>query len=163
MKTVGLTYLLLLLLCPWAAGQSLGTSLLGTTGDFKADNGYSISFSVGELSVTTMIEDRYTFTQGFQQPDSIGRKPGFGPEVIKIFPNPVQTFLFIDIFIDESPEFWIEVYNLKGSKIYQEKYTDIFYGSRKILNVQDLPKGLYFLKIYSTNGRIIEKNKFVKM
>lgn len=165
MKIAGLTYLLLMLLCPWAAGQSLGTKLMGTTGDFKSNNGYSLSYSVGELSVSTSPGETYFFTQGFQQPDTMvsRRPPGSGPQAIEVFPNPFQTNLYVNIFIDESPEFWIEVYNLKGSKVYQEKYTDIYYGSQRILNGQSLPKGLYFIKIYSTNGKKIEKFKLVKM
>lgn len=161
MKTIGLTSLLFLLLCPWAASQSLVPTLMGTTGDFKTA-GYSLSYSVGELSVTTLSGGDYFLTQGFQQPDSVFTIIG-GPQTIEAFPNPVSTNLTINIFIEESPEFWVEIYNIKGSKVYQEKYTGVYYGSRKKIDFQEFPKGLYFVKIYSTNGKSMEKFKIVKM
>jgi hypothetical protein len=67
-----------------------------------------------------------------------------------LFPNPVQTDL--QIKLNETITS-IEVIDITGCRLLQSNST--------VLNVTDLPAGIYFAKIVSENGRIVT-GKFVK-
>lgn len=171
MKIAGLTYLLLMLLCPWAAGQSLGTTLLGTTGDFKSGS-YSLSYSVGELLVTSSSSGNYFLTQGFQQPYLVSKKQQDDtvswcypecPQLIKVYPNPVEKELNIQFYKLGINNFSVEIYNIRGSKVLQVKYSNLGYGEIVKINFEDLPKELYLIYAYSSDGKLMEKFKVIKI
>ncbi|MFK7772357.1 MAG: T9SS type A sorting domain-containing protein [Saprospiraceae bacterium] len=81
-------------------------------------------------------------------------------EIKNIYPNPVLTTLTID-FLADTDEVNIEIINIQG-KVSIQKNRDIEKGFNQIqLNVNDLPKGIYFLKI--NNGKQETRQRFVKM
>ena len=50
------------------AQVSMVNSVLATAGDFQTNGSYSLSWTVGELAVSTLTEGSNVLTQGFQQP-----------------------------------------------------------------------------------------------
>ena len=106
----------------------------------------------------------YKLTQGFQQyyGEDSGFCEGCIPD-IKAFPNPVQDILklyFIDIGIND---FTIDIYNLKGSKVYQKRLLGITSGQKVEFDMERFPKGLYFINIYSDDAKLYSKFKIIKM
>ena len=87
-----------------------------------------------------------------------GRCIAFNPTAIselsnnlnyKIYPNPVEKQLHIKLgTIEELIE--VEIINVTGKKIVERKYVN----SKNIeLNVDDLLKGIYFMKISTSSGK----------
>lgn len=68
---------------------------------------------------------------------------------IKIYPNPTSDYVYF-IGINENVE--ISLFSSNGTKLKETK--------KMFLNIQDLPNGLYFLKI--TEGNNIHTNKIIK-
>lgn len=169
MKTVGLTYLLLLLLCPWAVAQVKDPVLIGTTGYFQSVSGYSVSYSVGELAIASETSGNFLLTQGFQQffldadPILPPCENDNCPELIKAFPNPVKDMLYIQFYKLGVNNFTMDIYNSKGGKVYQKKYQEITYGAKFGLNFENFPKGLYLINISSDDGKLLDRFKIIKI
>ena len=70
---------------------------------------------------------------------------------IKIFPNPAQNYL--DIYTGTTTENILQIVDTKGNKILTEKIID-----HKRINTENLPSGIYLIKIQTTNGEITTKN-----
>ena len=65
---------------------------------------------------------------------------------IKIYPNPAIDILQIDYSGNETGE--IEILNIEGENIYLDKLT-----AHLTINIQNLPAGIYLLKIISTESQ----------
>ena len=71
---------------------------------------------------------------------------------IKTFPNPVSDQLNIALSLENSTLVSVEIYNLAGQIIVSNNY-DLQAGSQTIrINLNELAKGSYILKITNTNG-----------
>lgn len=162
-KIQKLTIFILAISIHLANSQSITPSLLACTGNTQATDGYTISYTVGELTVVSLNSKGYYLTQGFQQsyPESI--TPPVPLNLISVTPNPFRDHLNINFFIAEPYDFGIEIYNSCGRKNYIADFPDVIYSQRESLNLEFLPKGLYFIHIYSINGKISKVFKIEKM
>jgi photosystem II stability/assembly factor-like uncharacterized protein len=67
---------------------------------------------------------------------------------IKVYPNPTNDYLYLDIDFDKVQDFKTEIYDMKGSLVMKFKLEDKFIGKRTIkMNIESLQKGFYLLKI----------------
>lgn len=69
---------------------------------------------------------------------------------INFYPNPVKELIFLSDFIDSD----YEIYNLLGNMVQKGKSKDNY------INVNQLAKGIYVLKLHK-NGNVINQ-KFIK-
>lgn len=70
---------------------------------------------------------------------------------ISIYPNPAQSFLFIETTLENLQ---IEVHNMMGQSIFQT--------NEKSINVESLLPGVYFLHLKSENSNGFKTLKFIK-
>ena len=73
----------------------------------------------------------------------------FSSEIIKMYPNPVTSVLYIDSYILDLTK--VEIFSLLGKKI-KEVATEL-----NSINVDELSSGIYFIKAYSGNKHITKK------
>lgn len=71
---------------------------------------------------------------------------------IKIYPNPVNNTLFIQIENEQIEE--MSLFNLSGQAVYQGKF-------KKEISVADFTSGIYFLQLKNKYGEIIKTEKVV--
>jgi hypothetical protein len=71
---------------------------------------------------------------------------------LSIYPNPVNDYLQIKILKEKTP-YTIQFFDLKGSCVMQQAIKD---NNNKI-NIELLPKGVYFLKIFNEKSSTIQK------
>lgn len=69
---------------------------------------------------------------------------------VLVFPNPTTGIL--NIQISDSSEYNIEVFNLSGQLILKSQIS-----RNTTLNLNDLPKGVYFLRLYNIKSSIYRK------
>jgi len=74
---------------------------------------------------------------------------------VQIFPNPVHDNVSIEILYQKEISF-IEIVNIQGTIVKRHKFAN----NQNSINVEDLPKGIYFIRIQNDTGYIVEK--FVK-
>gem|GEM_PF-4496941 len=84
---------------------------------------------------------------------------------IRIYPNPANDNLTISITSPEARQangklriMDVSILDITGKQVTSKKYKE--QSKKYIVNVEDLPAGLYFVKIKTNNGEIIRK--FVK-
>lgn len=99
-----------------------------------------------------------TLTIVFDFSSCVGVDEMNGNWPVRIFPNPTKDLLFIE-YSDDSPV-QIILSNINGQIVYQETLKSNSFGSEQVqLNLNFLPKGLYLLKLVSTDrfhiGKII--------
>ena len=113
----------------------------------------SITYNIVEMEAERMIVDIEFGGNGFwtyilQKINDLSVKnPDFNS--IKMYPNPVTSFLFIDSYIIELTK--VEIFSSLGKKV--KEVTKDF----KSINVGELSNGVYFIKAYSDNKIITRK------
>lgn len=75
--------------------------------------------------------------------------------MVVLYPNPVENSLYLEI--DGANTVWIE--NAMKQTVYNVHVTDV--KMKRELNIQDLPNGLYFVKVQTKSG-LITTRKIVK-
>jgi hypothetical protein len=145
--------------------QELSQQVLVCVAGVTRSGAIEYSHTIGESAVELFSTADLDLTQGFQQPRIIFSKenPPSGNGV-NVYPNPVVDFLNVELFGDGSRSFRIEVINISGTLVRTEKVTfsDPFWEIRQY-PVDQLIKGLYFIRIVSDDGIINRTFKIDKM
>ncbi len=77
--------------------------------------------------------------------------------ILSVYPNPVQQKLFYNFFEKPADCVNISLYNTKGTLILSE----YCYFQKGEINLQNIPKGIYFLN-YTTQNKVFTK-KIIKL
>jgi predicted nucleic acid-binding Zn ribbon protein len=82
---------------------------------------------------------------------------------VKLFPNPVQDALTIELNADDSNRLFnsqnsIVIIDTNGNKVIEQQSK----STTTTLDVQKLKQGVYVLKVLSPEGQILQTQKFVK-
>lgn len=136
----------------------LSHSVISAAGDYFESTKTSISWTLGELAVTTLQGDNMILTQGFQQPFDIGVgiKQNEMNWTISVYPNPVTDELRILFDVPSPGDYLIEIQDVTGRVIRQEVHKQIQPGETIILNTSRFLNGIYFLKVISPDKEQIQ-------
>ncbi len=149
---------------PAKFNQSVGAVPLSPGQDTNAFSGHVYSPTSGASCVDSV---RYTFYNGANASDSVSivikyvASATFNVEekslsINKIYPNPANQLVFIEIDEQNTDGLTVDLYNLLGSKVRSTPVT----SSRVQMNVADLHAGIYLCTI-SKNGTAVETRKVV--
>jgi hypothetical protein len=69
-----------------------------------------------------------------------------------VFPNPTQDNLNINIAVDKETDFVLEVKDVTGKLVMEQKAHFSKDNPQHQLNISSLSKGIYFLEIISDDG-----------
>ena len=75
---------------------------------------------------------------------------------IRFFPNPASTTINFEFKAQVEKGTILQVFNFLGRQVLTIPVS----GSRVSVNVTDLIKGVYIFQVKTSNGRILETNKF---
>ena len=118
--------------------------LINTTGATISDSRYSIEYSVGEISITTLTANANAsyITQGLLQPNIKIINPAcvIVNDTVSCFPNPTQNILSVVTRVD-----WITSYRIYAA---DGKLVRIANFVNHQINMNYLPGGAYFIKLY---------------
>jgi hypothetical protein len=131
----------------------MAPSVLSSSGGYGENENFSISWTLGELAITTLRGENFVLTQGFQQPSDfgVGIKKNEIDWNISAYPNPVHKELNILFDLRESKDFLLELQDVTGRFLKQESHQNVNAGDLVILNTSDLIGGVYFLRILTTD------------
>jgi len=144
--------------------QSLKPEVISTAGDFFVGANAMLSWTIGETMITTLEGTNAILTQGFQQPFEMvvsNISDHHPPLQIKVFPNPISTFLSISFLIERERKFIIDIVDITGKMIYNEKVTSS--QLVKQIDFSLFKTGLYILRLRSEEGYIIKSYKIQKI
>jgi hypothetical protein len=161
------TFLLLILMAPGCNlfSQTLSLQVVVAVAGVTSNGTINYSQTIGETAVEVFNSSDYVFTQGFQQPcikfSKENPPPGNG---VKVYPNPVTDILNIELFGEKARIFRIELVTISGTIVKSEKmvFSGQFWDIQQI-SVDNISKGLYFVRIISEDGIINRTFKIDKM
>lgn len=145
--------------------QTLSHQVLVPVAGVSSTGTISYSQTIGETAVEVISSSDYVFTQGFQQPGIKFSKdtppPGNG---VKVYPNPVTDYVNIELFGNEARSFIIEFVNISGTTLISEKllFNDQYWYNKQF-PVKTFSRGLFFIRIISSDGMISRIFKIEKL
>ncbi|MBE9510529.1 MAG: T9SS type A sorting domain-containing protein [Bacteroidetes bacterium] len=145
--------LLILVLTTSVSVKAQQAEVIATSGDFYENSSGSLSWTLGEVVIETLSETNFILTQGFQQSKltvtAINDLQTSGIE-LSVYPNPTNSFLFIEVKTDKQRDLQINLFDLNGKLILQKKIT----GSKQTVNMQNYKPATYILKVTEGNKEI---------
>ncbi|HVN58562.1 MAG TPA: T9SS type A sorting domain-containing protein [Bacteroidales bacterium] len=155
----------LLLLGISLMGQTLKQEVIATAGGYNvsSDNQLSISWTLGETIIPTFKSGDGTLilTHGFQQKLIItGIDENIDtPVKVKIFPNPASEQVKIQFDAATDKEVLLYLIDAQGKLVKTDRIDES--SVEKTLNLEDLPAGLYYLRMIK--GNLVNIYKVVKL
>ncbi|MFN3554559.1 MAG: T9SS type A sorting domain-containing protein [Bacteroidales bacterium] len=131
-----------------AFGQDVSTSVLNSSGGEGKSGTMTIAWSVGEVVTETFQQGDVWLTQGLFQPEiiitSVKEIAGILYD-IRVFPNPSRDLLNIrfDRHPGEKTTWWLFG---QGGNVMK---TGVLDGLTETFSLEELPAGIYFLRIIS--------------
>ena len=143
-------------------GLQAQTSVNATGGNASGSGG-SASYSVGQLAYTTNTGTNGSVSEGVQQPFEISVVTGIEEAKdiflnVSAYPNPTTDYLELKVENLQLSELSYKLYDISG-KVYQNK--EIGNGITKI-EMQNLPQGIYFIKVIDTKNKEFKTFKIIK-
>lgn len=129
----------------------LSPTVIASAGNYAEAGGISLSWTLGEIAVTTLEQGDLILTQGFQQsyklPDGIDLDPVDWQ--IVAYPNPVDNELKIQFDVLEPTDFWIEIQDVTGRVLSQKQYKEIHPGDIIPVSMNTYKYGVYFFRVFT--------------
>lgn len=148
-----------------AFSQELSHQVMVPAAGLFSNSTVFLSQTVGETAIEIFKDIDYTITQGFQQP-GIKLIPGTKPAGtgVKVYPNPVEETLTVELFGETGRSFIVTVVNIYGAIVctVELSFTDPYWYMLQ-QPVDDLAPGLYLVKVKSRDGVVNRTIKIEKM
>ena len=158
---------IIIFMVSWANvfSQHLSHQVLVPAAGIAISNSLSYSQTIGETAIEIISCSDYVFTQGFQQPaieiSQVIIPPGNGVEV---YPNPAKDYIDIKLYGDVPRKFRIDIISITGRIVSSTtlSFIDSYFYIHKF-DVDQLIRGLYYVKVQSMDGLISRSFKIEKM
>lgn len=137
--------------------------VIASAGGYDVKGGLSLSWTLGETIIPTFMskDGTLTLTSGFQQQVLITAvEENLDVLVnIKIFPNPASDVVNISFESPVEEEIVLTLFDSQGKLVKK----DLIESSmiEKQINLQDIPAGIYYLRM--TKGKLVNVYKVVKL
>ncbi len=135
--------------------------VIASAGGYNSATGVSLSWTLGETIVPTFSSSNLILTHGFQQQLIITSVQENLESLVKItiYPNPAVDV--INLLLDEALEGEVEISVIDYmGRIVRTDFMEAFMIEKQI-NMQDLPGGIYFMRL--TKGKLSNVYKVVKL
>ena len=165
MKKSVLIALMFTLAAVFARGQSLSPTVLSNAGGYFDNGAVSLSWTLGELAVTTISSGNYVLTQGFQQVFDFGTSIDNPEEItwsFMIYPNPVQDRLRLSFSLQEITDVIVEIMDVSGRKMLTRNLYGLIGKTESVIDIEHLSQGMYMLHIISADRRTRKTVQFHK-
>lgn len=148
-------------------GQILSPTVISSAGGYLSNANVSVSFTVGEVAVTTLQGTSLILTQGFQQPFEldVGTAVNNLPVnwAVDAYPNPVSEYLNIRFSVAQEKDFILQITDLSGRKMIVKNLNRVAPGQVEQVDLTGFSPGLYLVKIISRDRNIVRMYKIQKI
>jgi Secretion system C-terminal sorting domain len=156
-------FILVTMLFALYANAQIKQEVIASAGGYNVNGGLSISWTLGETIIPTFKsqDGSLILTHGFQQ-QLIITTVEENLEVlvkIKIFPNPASDVVNIQFESPVDGEVVLTIYDSQGKLVKRDMIESTMV--EKQINLQDIPAGIYYLKL--TKGKLVNVYKVVKL
>jgi len=149
MKKHILSYIVLLFFSFNLTSQNLSRSIVSVQGGSDKSQGIIIDWTLGENITETVRSANNIFTQGFHQPHlktlKIDEESSLSLDRIRIYPNPVNAILHIQLHNDLLTHYNINLFDSNGRFIKSLNVSES--ASNIAFDLSDVSSGIYLLRI----------------
>lgn len=144
--------------------QTATSHIISSGGNDVNNAGKQLTYTIGEVLVSTYKAGANTFTQGFNQPSKLvvtsvsDMQTGY---TLNTYPNPSQDIVNIDINGKLSGPLSLEMFDSKGSKITPLMLQND--NSKIRFNMQGLPTGYYYVRLVNSADHSASTIKIAKI
>lgn len=144
--------------------QAFLPNVVASDGEYAMTASGSISWTLGEVMTETFSDPSNVFTQGFQQPRQLDEAVINlqNQSIIKYYPNPASTNLFILTANLQPGNYTMEVFNIQGVELHNEPCLVGMNQYTHNLSIAHLPNGMYLVRFYEKQGNFSTTFKFTK-
>jgi len=132
-----------------------------SAGKTVKNSNYSMSYSIGELSIATYKKTTVTLTQGQQQGNliitSLNEIENTGIQA-KAYPNPTSNFVMLSIEGNNTSDLEYTLTNVSGSLLLSEKNL----SEQQKISMNQYKSGIYFLTVSDRRNNNIHTFKIIK-
>ncbi|MCH8318194.1 MAG: T9SS type A sorting domain-containing protein [Bacteroidetes bacterium] len=142
--------------------QSLSPEVIANSGGYYSSTNATLSWTIGESIIETSSNLNNILTQGFQQSSySVTAIEEYlnSDYNINVYPNPVNEFVTINISSEKQIQLTVELKDLKGKILV----TKIINGNNLQIDLSQFANSIYFLKISTTEGKMLKSYKIQKV
>ncbi len=145
----------------------VATTITDANGDYSfsgiGNNTYKIWVEIAGKTTTPIVVTLNSTNPNSSNNDFVVKNNTVVPKVVSIdnsqkelqmktYPNPVENQLNIALSLENNTQISVEIYNLAGQNLLSNNY-NLQAGSQTLrINLSDLAKGSYILRITNTNG-----------
>lgn len=114
----------------------------------------------GFIRADRILPGEYAFANG-NLPDFVASNQATKVEIreLNLFPNPAVEYLIIEGNFDNEANIVVEIYDLSSKLIKSENF-NVQNDFTLKMNVQDMPQGIYIIKINDEKGLLIDSQPF---
>lgn len=155
MKSLSLTWLCTVLSCYAALSQTIEPQVINSSGGTYRKPYYIIDWSVGELALIDLMQapqGAALLTNGFiqpftQNPNDINTDDQFGPDEIRILPNPTHDVVEINFMTKQQGRIKMILTDDRGRLMYNKEFSIYGFGHIERIDLRNAASGPYMLKI----------------
>lgn len=150
-----------LLLLIFGLSRLYAQEAIPASGGEASGNNATVSYSVGQLVITTNTDANGSVSHGVEQPFEISIVLGIEQNLINlsfvVFPNPATDLLTIQNKSDFKNNISYQIYDINGRLLESKKLT----GENTTISTSNLAVSSYFIKILQSN-KVIKIFKILK-
>jgi hypothetical protein len=139
--------------------------VVGSAGDYSTTPTLELSWTVGEVAVTTQQTANLVVTEGFQQANFGATEIAedvFPAEII-VYPNPVSDVLNFEVNSKEGLRLTGELYDLSGKKVADIPVFQVDSEYRGTFDCSDLAAGKWLLRFSDSSFKVAKTFTFIKL
>jgi hypothetical protein len=139
------------------SAQSLTPKVVASGGGFKSTSAGSLTFTIGEVAVTTFSKTNSILTQGFEQGTMKNGSSvvdiDAGDVSIQLFPSPASTYIEFNIETKESQDVSIAIYDILGNKVCDVQDVSSSGSTHHAVHgISDMANAVYFAMVSVTDN-----------
>ena len=139
------------------SAQSVAPQVVNATGgDFK-NNDFSLEWSLGEVSISTLQSNGNFLSEGFLQPNLPGSVAtiDLADNPLDVFPNPFNQWIRLVDQNQPDARWNVKIFNALGMPVMVEQAANELY-------LANLSSGIYVLQVSDLNNKFIKSIKISK-
>lgn len=146
----------LLLVTVPAFSQFKQSEVVSAGGGYVPAESLSVSYTIGEAAIGTLKAGDLVVVQGFQQGYAVssGDVEDVLARSISVYPNPVRSFVTIELSGYAQTPSTVKCYDMTGRLVAEELFPD---NGRLSLDMVNMPQGAYLIKVVASDGDILNK------
>ncbi|MEZ4685095.1 MAG: T9SS type A sorting domain-containing protein [Bacteroidia bacterium] len=141
--------------------QSVDRFVIGSTGAAGENNSYQVEYTVGEAATSTLQNGSMSLYQGFLQtypPVNTSVDEEMDSWQVALFPNPGKGQVQLRLRHPGHNRVHLEVWDVAGGRRISLNTSEVVFVDEKtaVLNLDNLAKGFYFLRLLDTNSQLLK-------